>query len=118
MRTQLYLRMFLALLATVPLLTGCRIGPCGAHFYAPWKENFGGGDGSSLEKAITIRGATSEEQAFTKEEDYISPQLVDTRRTITHNTKMYHFVTTKSRVQPLGSSPRDLYFDVTKALRK
>jgi len=110
--------MFLALLAAVPLLTACRIGPCGAHFYAPWKEDFGGGDGSSLEKAITIKRAVSEDQALAKEEDYIGPQLVATRRTVTHNNKVYHFVTTKSSVTPPASSPRELYFDFTKALRK
>ncbi len=110
--------MFLALLATSPLLAGCRIGPCGAHFYAPWKEDFGGGDGSSLEKAITIRRATSEEQALSKEEDYVSPQRIACRKSITHNTKVFHFVTTRSNVTPPASSPRELYFDVTKALKK
>src|SRR5829696_3310108 len=118
MRTSLYLRMFLALVVVLPLLAGCRIGPCGAHFYAPWKEDFGGGDGSSLENAITVRRATSEEQALAKEEDYISPQLVASRRTIHHGTKVYHFVTTKSRVQRSTNSTRELYFDVTKASRK
>lgn len=114
LRTLHSLQLLVALLVTATTLTGCvRIGPCGAHFYAPWMEDFGGGDGASIAKAITIRRASSEHEAIAKEEDYVEPSRIQTRTTITRDKKVYHLITISGHRHGLST----FYFDVTKALR-